>query len=315
MITTAAGRGPVFDHPGLFYRDATGYLDAAVPFVRAGLAADEPVMVAVPAANLDLIRAAAGADASRVVWHDMSRAGRNPGRIIGGVLLAFAAAHPGRRVRIIGEPIWPGRTATEYPACAEHEALINRAFAGRDATILCPYDTRRLKPHVIADAARTHPVITTGGRTGASPQYGDPAQVAASFNLPLARPPAAAATLTVDLAHIRAARALVADRGGAAGLRTDTIADLQVAVTELATNAIRHGVDGVGHLAVWADRTHLICQMRSRGHLDDPLVGRTIPPNDGESGRGLLLVHALCDLVRVHNGEHEVTINLYTDRP
>ena len=41
---------------------------------------------------------------------------------------AFVREHPGSRVRIVGEPIWAERTDEEYPACAEHEALINVAL-------------------------------------------------------------------------------------------------------------------------------------------------------------------------------------------
>ena len=122
-----------FVHPALLYRDDEEYLDGTVPFIRAGLAAGEPVAVAVPGRNLELLRTALGADTDRVVMRDMTVAGRNPGRIIPTVLLAFAGAHPGRRVRIIGEPIWAGRSAVEYPACAQHEALINAAFTGRPA--------------------------------------------------------------------------------------------------------------------------------------------------------------------------------------
>ncbi|OXM59002.1 MEDS domain-containing protein, partial [Amycolatopsis vastitatis] len=86
---------------------------------------------------------------------DMTAAGRNPGRIIPGVLRAFADTHAEQAVRIIGEPIWPARTDDEYPACVQHEALINHAFTGRDVTILCPYDTQNLAPEVLADAEAT----------------------------------------------------------------------------------------------------------------------------------------------------------------
>ena len=97
-----------------------------------------------PAPRLRLLHDALGADAERVQLLDMTVAGRNPGRIIAEVLLATAAAHPDRHVRIIGEPIWPGRSEIEYPACVQHEALINLAFRGRRATILCPYDVAGL---------------------------------------------------------------------------------------------------------------------------------------------------------------------------
>ena len=128
-----------FAHPALFYRDMREYLRGTVPFILGGHEAGEPVAVAVPGARLDLlrdaVRAKAPGAAAAAEWIDMSDAGRNPGRIIPHVLRAFADRHSRARVRIIGEPIWPGRSATEYPACLQHEALINLAFEDRGATI------------------------------------------------------------------------------------------------------------------------------------------------------------------------------------
>ena len=95
---------------------------------------------------------------------DMSVAGRNPGRIIGTVLSAFVREHTGRRVRIIGEPIWAGRSTDEYPACAEHEALINVALGSSPAYILCPYDVT----HLDRGARRRHPHPPDAGRRAAT---------------------------------------------------------------------------------------------------------------------------------------------------
>src|SRR5690606_41531439 len=121
---------------------------------------------------------------------DMAEAGRNPGRIIPGVLHAFADRHAAGRVRIVGEPVWPGRSAAEYPACAQHEALINLAFAGRPVSILCPYDTAGLHPVAIADARATHPVVTA--RRGEHVR-GDfaPAHIVRAYNQPRPEPPVA----------------------------------------------------------------------------------------------------------------------------
>ena len=120
-----------FVHPALLYRSHREYLDGLIPFITAGLEGQEPVAVTVPEPNLRLLSDALGPAAARVTLIDMTEAGRNPGRIIPVVLRAFADRHPERHVRIVGEPIWGGRTATEYPACVQHEALINSAFAGR----------------------------------------------------------------------------------------------------------------------------------------------------------------------------------------
>src|SRR5205823_15019788 len=139
------------------------YAAGSVPSVRDALRAGRPVLVAAPQPNIDLLGAALGDAAPQVRFLDMTAAGRNPGCIIPDVLHAFAQAHLGRRVSIIGEPIWPGRSPAEYRAAVQHESLINLAFAGRPATILCPYDTAGLAADALAGAERTHPVILRRG--------------------------------------------------------------------------------------------------------------------------------------------------------
>lgn len=314
MTAPAAAQPDGFVHPALFYADTAEYLAGTVPYIRTGLAAGEPVVVAVPEDNLGHLRRALGSDATRVQLHDMGVAGRNPGRIIPGVLLAFAAAHPGKRVRIIGEPIWAGRTAAEYPACAQHEALINAAFAGRNATILCPYDTSRLDPRWLDDAYRTHPTVQTSDGTRESPHYADPVAVAAAFNEPLPPPPACAETAVIDFFTLHHIRRFVSAQAAAAGLTAERIADLVIAVNELASNTVEH-TNAAGTLAIWLDDDHLICQVADTGHLSDPLTGRIpVPPQLATGGRGLLLVNHLCDLVRMHTRPTGTTVRLLVRR-
>lgn len=312
MTLTTGPTAPTdtFVHPALFYRGRREYLDGTVPFVRAGLAAGEPVAVAVPGANLDAIRAGLGPDAASVHMLDMARAGRNPGRIIPWVLRAFADSHPGAtRVRIIGEPIWPGRSATEYPACAQHEALINLAFTGRSVTILCPYDVDGLDPVVLADAAETHPVLVDADGERASATYA-PRRVVAAYNRPLPPAPPTAVTTEFDLAHLALPRRIVAVEAARAGLAEDRVADLALAVNELASNSVEHG-GGSGTFRVWVEDGRVACEVSDAGWLKDPLAGRLPVPPDGEGGRGLLLVNYLADLVRVHTVDGATTIRLY----
>ncbi|WP_344360388.1 anti-sigma factor RsbA family regulatory protein [Streptomyces gobitricini] len=297
-----------FTHPALFYADEAGYLAGTVPFVEAGLAAGEPVAVAVPGENLALLRKALGGDADRVRLLDMEQAGRNPGRIIPRVLRGFADAHPGRRVRIIGEPIWRGRSAGEYPACAQHEALINHAFTGREVTILCPYDTSELDEVVLADARTTHPVLIEDGVERTSDAYA-PDRIVSGYNLPLVRPPGAA-RLAYDADLLPDARGFALERADRLGLPADRRDDVALAVAELTTNSVVHG-GGTGTLWVWAEDGHLVCEVRDGGKLTDPLAGRR-PAQPGQiGGRGLLLVNYLADLVRVHAVDEGTTIRCY----
>lgn len=308
-MTTETG----FVHPALFYAGPADYVAGTVSFVHAGLEAGEPVLVAVPGPQLERIADALGDARREIRMADMTVAGRNPGRIIGSVLTAFADEHAGRRVRVIGEPIWAGRTAAEYPACVQHEALINVAFAGREATILCPYDTRRLAPGTLQDATRTHPTLYEGSVETTSPSYQDPLVLVERFNEPLPDPDD-----TVDMELMvfdaavgaRAVRRFVHDRAVAAGLRPERVSDIRRAAHEVALNTIMH-TGRAGLLCVWQEDGHLVCEVQDSGEITDPLAGRRPPdPYDGP-GSGLALVHRLCDLVRHHRTAQGTTTRMF----
>jgi anti-sigma regulatory factor (Ser/Thr protein kinase) len=299
-----------FVHPALFYRGKAEYLAGTVPFVRAGLAAGHPVAVAVPGTNLALLRAALGPDAARVRMLDMTEAGRNPGRIIPGVLRAFADAHAHTAVRIIGEPIWAGRSELEYPACAQHEALINHAFTGRDVTILCPYDVTGLPAPVLADAEVTHPVVVDADGERTSPAYA-PDRVVATYNTPLPEPAGPVVVVEVGSeTEVTAARRRTRRHAADAGLPRTRVADVELAVTELLTNSVEHG-GGVGTLRIWTVDGHLACEVHDTGTLADPLAGRRPAVAGHPRGRGLLLVNQIADLVRAHTHPGSTAIRAY----
>jgi anti-sigma regulatory factor (Ser/Thr protein kinase) len=314
MAEPAPPADATFVHPALFYHGPWEYLAGTTGFIRDGLAAGEPVVVAVPEPRLRLLRDALGDTAERVRLIDMSIAGRNPGRIIAEVLCATADAHPGQQVRIIGEPIWPGRSPTEYPACVQHEALINLAFAGRAVSILCPYDVAGLEPVVLADAAATHPVLIQGGTTCASAEYA-PERIIDTYNRPMPEPPHAT-MFAFHAAGLRQARWLTAEHARSAGVDPQRIGEVALVVAELALNSVRHG-GGAGVVRTWTERDHFVCQVRDAGHLDDPLAGRRCRPGDQghASGHGLLVVNHFADLVRMHTQPNGTTIRAYFHLP
>ena len=304
------------EHDALLYASTHEYVAGVLGFVREGLARDEPVLVAVPGWNLPHLRAGLTSDElPRVRLRDMTVAGRNPGRIIGTVLTAFVREHPGRRVRIVGEPIWAGRTAEEYPACAEHEALINVALGELPAYIQCPYDAARLPPSVLTDATRTHPTLASPAERWTSPTYTDPRAVAASFDSPLSPPPPDAEFVVIKPdTGARAARVLVHDAGLMHGMDADRLTDARLVAQELVVNTLTHSPTGRGMLEVWSADDHLVLQVQDGGRITDQLAGRR-PPEPPNVGHGLFVVHQLADLVRIHRDSTGTTVRVHFRLP
>ncbi|HEU0192229.1 MAG TPA: anti-sigma factor RsbA family regulatory protein [Mycobacterium sp.] len=295
-------------HVGLFYRSEQQYVDEVLPFIAEGRAAGEPTLVVVPDANLALLRDALGDVFTEVTAADATEAARNPGRLLG-IETAFIASHAGRRVRMVAEVLWPGRTADEYPACLQHEVLVNAALQGQQVTGLCPFDASRLDERMLGDVRMAHPWIRAHGSTQRCDEYApDDALARCEGSLPSS---AAAATHTVTaLTELTAARAFAARYARRLGLSPDRVEDLKIIVTELATNSLMHA-RAVCRLAFWAHDGQLICQASDSGRLDDPLAGRRAPAEDVESGRGLFVVNALADLVRIHPAVGGTTIRAY----
>ncbi|MGJ6968066.1 anti-sigma factor RsbA family regulatory protein [Streptosporangium sp. G11] len=311
MSATTAEVEP-FVHPALFYRGARQYLDGTVPFVREGIEAGEPVTVAVPGRNLKLIRAELGEAAAEVRFLDMEEVGRNPGRIIPAVLWAFADLHAGRRVRVVGEPVWPDRSPTEFDACLQHEALINFAFSGRDATILCPYDVDGLDAGIIELAEAAHPVLVDGSGARTSAGYA-PERVIRECGGPLPEP-VDADVLPFggdDLWRVRAFTVGHAERTGLSGERLE---DLRLIASELAANSLEHG-GGSGVVRIWTEDRRVVFDVSDSGHIADPLAGRRPVDSRQRGSRGLLVTNLLGDLVRVHTGEGGTTVRVYFDVP
>jgi anti-sigma regulatory factor (Ser/Thr protein kinase) len=304
-----------FRHEALLYAGIDQFVARTTPFIKGALEADEPILVVVSGPKIAALRIAVGKDADRVQFRDMSEVGANPARIIP-AWHDFVDAHAGegRRLRGIGEPIYPERTACELVESQRHEALLNVAFDGApDFWLLCPYNTEALDPMVIETAHRTHPVIADDHGYSSSRLYPGVAASVAPYNTPLPEPGALRATLVFDANELATVRRLVSREAARAGFTTPPIGDLVLAVNEVATNSVRHG-GGAGTLGIWRDGGVLVCEVRDRGQLDDPLADRRRPAPDHDGGRGLWLANQLCDLVQIRSFPSGTTVRLHMHR-
>jgi anti-sigma regulatory factor (Ser/Thr protein kinase) len=301
-----------FVHSALLYQSHGEYLDFVLRFVLDGLSAGEPVLIAVPGENLALLRdelrrefdgIPAGLDTA-----DITEIARNPSRFLA-IKSHFAEQYRDRRVRIVSQLVWPGRTDDELLACVEDEALVNEALENQQVHCLCLYDANGLDKDVLAGARATHPLLWRRGALHRSADYA-PDDALARCNKPLPVHPGAVTYTVRKTADLRPARSFAFDYANWVGLSEGGTEDLQLIATELATNSLMY-TDGACQLAFWRDKQHLVCEARDTGQFDDPLAGRRPAGDSGTASRGLFLVNAMADLVRTHTTTSGTTIQAY----
>lgn len=308
-MALAEPRPAGFWHAALLHRGVAEFEAAACEFAKTAARVGAAVLIACPARSLGRLRARLDGLGDRVTWADMADIAPNPGRLIHEIS-RFAGQHPGRDIYLVQQATWPSRSDEELWEVFRHEALLNVALAGVPVHVLCPYDTT-LPARMISCAEATHPVITSGGGWRPSSRYqraGSTVPDECDQPLPPVPGSARVADFTDDLAAVRHLVSLHALAAGLSRARTD---DLLIAVGELAANTLAHG-GGQGTLALWATVGEVTCQIRDAGYITDPLAGRLRPgPAAAGGGRGLWLVHQLCDLVQVRTGPAGTTIRVH----
>lgn len=297
-----------FVHGAFFYNDEQEWLDTLVPFIRDSVAADEPILVAVSTKRIAQLRVVLAAPhEADVEFASMDAIGKNPGRIIS-AWHDFVERHPSeRRLRGIGEPVWPGRRPDELAECQLHEQLLNLAFEGRAFELVCPYDTSALPAEVIQEASRAHPFTGCGSDHRHNPDFDPNVQ----HHAPLSAPPATVRSIEFDLATMRALRQFVAAQAAEVLRDQRRLDDLVLAISEAVTNSVQYGGGGV--LSLWTEPDRLICEITDGGQLSDPLVGRRRPSPTAARGRGVWMVHQICDLVQIRSAADSTVVRMTMD--
>jgi anti-sigma regulatory factor (Ser/Thr protein kinase) len=297
-----------YRHEAMLYAGDDGFLDGVARFVRAGVAAGEPVLVVVQDRKIAMLRAALGDDAASVQFADMAAVGQNPARIIP-AWREFVAGHAGsdRRIRGVGEPLYVERSSDERSECHLHEALLNVALADAPLSLLCPYDTDALPAPDIETAIDNHPFLHAGGRACENARFGAPVEW---FGGDLPEPTVATESIEFDLSRLWVVRKLIDDRAEAFGFEQDRRRECVLAVSEIVTNSVRYG-GGRGSLRCWIEDEHLVCEVTDRGQILEPMVGRVRPLAGQVGGHGMWLANQLADLVQVRSNDRRTVVRVH----
>jgi anti-sigma regulatory factor (Ser/Thr protein kinase) len=302
MTTTETLPAPGVAHMLYPYDADDQYLSGTLAYIEHARAAGGMVVVAAaPTRREQLLPHLPDADS--VTFVDPTAVGRNPGRIIAAWQEWIGQIARDRPVHGINESVWSGRTPAHVSELRYQEWLLNRAFAKAPAwSLMCPFDTAGQDKAVVSAVARCHPLLWDGAKKVPSTGYivGDYPFEA------LAEPAGTVRRVRFDLATLGAVRETAAEFAAGCGLRPDRVRDLKLAVSEVATNTVRHG-GGRGLARLWRTDESVVCEISDTGVITDPLVGLVRPTSTQTGGRGLWFVNNLCDLVEIRSTPGEGT--------
>jgi hypothetical protein len=152
------------------------FLEASASFLAEAIERSEAALAVTTAANIRSLKDQLGLQARQVefaersIWYRTPISARNSYRAFLNTGLQAGAPW----VRIIGEPVWAGRSDSEVRVWARYESLLNIVFSHAPVTILCPYDARAVNPGIVRQARVTHPHIVESDELRRSPEFAEP---------------------------------------------------------------------------------------------------------------------------------------------
>src|SRR5204863_440804 len=214
------------------------------------------------------------------------------------------------RVRLIDASIWPENSTGAVSELKRFESVCNVVLAALPVWMICPYNAS-LFNHILPDAYRTHPLVRDARVSReASTAYLEPGEFFKALDAEHKLPPAPRDARVLRFKTPGEARSLIVAEASAAGLHPDRIRDLEMATSEVATNAIRHARQGA-EMRVWTAPDEIVCQVSDTGDgMKDPTAGYGKPEKPEVGGWGLLLARKLCDSVEVRTTSHGTVIRL-----
>jgi transcriptional regulator with XRE-family HTH domain len=180
LVDGGLARPAMFQHSAFRYRTDEQFRTIIGPFLAEGIERSEAMLAVTTAANIEVLRDDLGKDAGGVEFVDASAWYSSPVAALQAYKsFSEAKLNSGSHwVRVVGEPVWAGRTDAEVRLWTRYESLLNLVFSGSPMSVVCPYDERSVAPEIVTQAHLTHPHVVDAGGISQSPDYTDPERFA-----------------------------------------------------------------------------------------------------------------------------------------
>jgi anti-sigma regulatory factor (Ser/Thr protein kinase) len=303
-------------HTALLYDRDDELLQAAVPFLREGVAGGDTTLLSVSDREQPLILDALGDTTGLTVVPPWPPGAAFKTLRDNHQLISEGSDHAGGAIRILGT-VPSTQEAVPWGGWVRYETAINQVYASLPVSLLCPYDRRVTPDRVLEDVARTHPffVDAMDGPVSNS-RFVEPI----SFLDDLAErdvDPIEAEPPTLELVDQLpgTSRRSVAALAEGTELDRPTIETLALAVGEVVTNAVVYGRAPVV-LRAWALPDRIVVSVLDHGSgPDDPFVGMVPLFTAPSGGLGLHVAYQTCSLVTMSRTDSDFTVHLTMRRP
>ncbi|MDX6664257.1 MAG: hypothetical protein QOG68_463 [Solirubrobacteraceae bacterium] len=180
LLDGGVKRSTMLEHRVFPYDTDDQFQTTMGTFLGEGIERSEANLAVTTGANIELLREHLGKDARSVSfveasdWYSSPRAALEAYRSFCDVNVKRGSAW----VRVIGEPVWSGRSDAEVRAWTQYESLLNLVFGATPLTVVCPYDERAVPPEIVRQAHLTHPHAVGAHGVSTCPDYTDPERFA-----------------------------------------------------------------------------------------------------------------------------------------
>lgn len=291
---------PRLTHVAGFHSSDHDLLEQLLPLVTAGLEHGRPVAVALRPVTMEAVYDAFGSLPGLL---QLAPPEGNDGG--SGQTLAARRARQLRELTLTSGPVtvvtehWNRFDGHDGSFWTELDAAMNIALSDLPVHLTCFFPEMPLHLEVVDGARRNHPQLLHRDGPRHNPDHRAPREVLTDRPAPapvlLGAPDTRMVFGAWQLNEVRAAveRSLLAH-----GYGRDRAEDVVLAVNEVATNAVEHGM-GEALISVWEAADGFVFEIQDAGSLRDPMPGLRAPHPSEARGRGVWIARQLCDSLHV----------------